>query len=77
MRSLETVPSTIRIFISLRNSALQQSTEEETHRVLLNIEDSKGREKKTEAAAKLIPLIESGISDEELLKVLEEMEAEV
>ena len=32
---------------------------------------------KVRAAEKLVPIVESGISDEELLKVLEEMEAEV
>ena len=77
MRSLKTVPSTIRIFVCLRNSGLQQSTQDEVHRVLMNIEDVLGRVEKTKAADKLIPLIESGISEEDLLQVLEEMEADL
>ena len=75
--SLESARLTAQLLVSLKHSALQLNTGDEVLRVLRNIENSKGWEKKTEAAAKLIPLIDSGISDEELLKVLEEMEAEV
>ena len=75
--SLECARSIAKLMVSLKNSALRQSTKDKTHRVLINIGDMLGRGKKMAAADKLIPLIESGISDEDLLKVLEEIEQEV
>lgn len=74
---LESVRSIARLLLSLRKSDLQQSTQDRMHRILLNISYQKGHGEKAKAAKKLIPLIEAGISDEELLKVLEEMEAEL
>lgn len=75
--SLECARSIAKLMVSLKSSALRQSTKDKTHRVLINIGDVLGRGKKMEAADNLIPLIESGISDEDLLKVLEEIEQEV
>ena len=47
------------------------------HRVILSISRKRGKEAKAEAISKILPLIEAGISDEELLKTVAKLEAEM
>lgn len=75
--SIESARSTVRLLLSIRQSKLPKSTEEMIFRVLASILRQKGSKEKTEATDKLSPLIESGISEEDLLQVLEEMEADL
>ena len=69
------VPISIRVLLSLRQSTLQSNTSERILKGLSSIVGTKGFKKMEEQAERILPMIESGISDEDLLQVLEEMEA--
>ena len=71
------VPISIRVLLSLRQSTLQSNTSERILKGLSSIVGTKGFKKMEEQAERILPMIESGTSEEEILKVLEEMEADL
>ena len=74
MNSLKEISSPIRLFLSLKKSELSQNTQDKVHRTLLNIAKEKGREAREQMADKLAIIIENGVSETELIKILNSIE---